>query len=151
MRWDLILLFSVLGLVSGIINLFGLIDINPYFISIAFWIISALVLGRFAKKKHFMHGFWAGAIGSLLGSILMYIFFDTYASHNAQMAEAMSKMPEGFDMRSVMLVGVPFGIAIGGVVLGLLTLLVGKTLGEPEKPAAAVTPPADEPPQTPEA
>ena len=145
MNWILILLVSLLGVLIGVVNIFGLIDISPWFISIALWIISALILGRFAHKKYFGHGFFAGLIASAVSSVLVYFFYDTYIANNPEIAEHMRQLPEGMDARSMMLFSSVVGAAIGGVVLGLLTMLTGKLFGEPEKAKPAETPPA--PPQ----
>ena len=48
----------------------------------------------------------------------------------------MKQVPEGFDMRNMMLISAPFTIAISGVVQGALTLLMGKLLGEKAAPAS---------------
>lgn len=146
MNWTLILLVSLLGVLVGIVNIFGLMDVNPYIISGVMWLLSALFLGRFAHRKYFNHGFITGIISSIVGSILVIVFWDTYVASNPKIAEQISQLPEGFDMRSVMYISSLVGAVIGGVILGLLTMLSGKVFGEPEpaKPAIPTTPP-DEP------
>ena len=132
MNWTLILLVSLLSVLISLVNLFGLVDLNPWVIGIFTWVIAALILGRFAHKKYFMHGFWTGVIESLVGAILIYLFFDTYIVNNPKIAEQMAQMPEGMDARTMTLITSVIGAAVSGAVLGLLTLLTGKVFGEPE-------------------
>lgn len=145
MNWTLILLVSLISILIGLVSLFGLVDLNPWIIGAFTWVISALILGRFAHKKYFMHGFWAGVIGSLVGSVLMYFFWDTYLANNPQMGERLSQMPEGMDARTMTLVSSIFGAAISGVVMGLLAWLSGKVFGEPEATSETTTIPGENP------
>lgn len=139
MNWKLILLVSLLGVLIGLVNLFGLVELNQWFVAIVWWLIAALILGRFAPQKYFGHGLWTGVIESLVSTILIYLFFDMYVANNPKVAAQMAQMPEGLDARTMTLVSMLFGVVISGVVLGLLTLLSGKVFGEPETAAEVVT------------
>ncbi|MBU0508948.1 hypothetical protein KKH27_08955 [bacterium] len=147
MNWKLIFVVSLLGVLIGLVSLFGLVDLNQWFIAIMWWLIAALILGRFAHKKYFGHGLWTGVIESLVSSTLIYLFFDTYVANNPKVAEQLAQLPPGVDARSMMLINMLVGVIIGGVVLGLLTLLSGKVFGEPE-PQPTVELPMESPPPT---
>lgn len=62
-----------------------------------------------------------------------YIWYDTYMANHPQMADMMKNSP--IDLRTMQLIVGPFIGAISGVVIGLITLLVGAIAGK--KPAAA--------------
>ena len=147
MRWMLILLLSLLGILLGALNLMGLVDgAMGYVVSIILWLIMAIIIGRFAGGKYFLHGFLTGLIFALINSLMLYLFYDTYLANSATMQEAMSKVPEGFNMRTVMLAGAPINAGIAGVVLGLLSLLGGKLFGvKKEEPALPEPPKSDTP------
>lgn len=148
MRWSLILLLSLGGLLMGVLALLGMVEgTMAWVISIALWLVMAVVLGKFAGGKYFMHGFLTGIIFALLNSLLVYIFYDIYVANSAAMQEALSKVPEGFNMRTLMLVGVPINAGISGVVLGLLAMLGGKLFGAKKEEAPLELPPTDTPPQ----
>lgn len=146
MRWLLIVLLSLLGILLGVLNLMGLVDGTlSYVVSLIFWLIMAIIIGRFAGGKYFLHGFLTGLIFALINSFMVYLFYDTYMANSAAMQEAMSKVPEGFNMRTVMLAGAPINAGIAGVVLGLLSILGGKLFGVKKEETPAPEPPKSGP------
>jgi hypothetical protein len=141
MRWLLIVLLSLLGVLLGVLNLLGLAEgAMAWVFSIVLWLVMAILIGHFAGGKYFLHGFLTGIIFALINSVIVYLFFDTYMASSA-MQEAMSKMPEGFNMRTVMLAGAPINAGIAGVVLGLLSILGGKLFGVKKEATSAPEPP----------
>ncbi|RPH93606.1 hypothetical protein EHM69_09775 [candidate division KSB1 bacterium] len=138
MNWAVILILSALGVLTGLITMQGWIDGMEWPLAILTWLLMAVVLGRFATKKVFLHGFLTGIISSLIGSVMVYFFFDTYVANSSRMAEAISKAPEGFDMRSIMLWTAPINAALGGVLVGLLAMLGAKIFGTKPAPVAPV-------------
>ncbi|MDD5088796.1 MAG: hypothetical protein PHI18_08365 [bacterium] len=148
MNWTLILLVSLISILIGLVSLFGLMDVNPWIVGAFTCVISALILGRFSRRKYFMHGFWAGVIGSLVSTMLMYLFWDTYLASNPAIADKLAQMPQGMDARTMTLISSIFGAAISGVVMGLLAWLAGRIFGEPEaaEEAAATGEKQDNPP-----
>jgi uncharacterized membrane protein YeaQ/YmgE (transglycosylase-associated protein family) len=156
MRWGLIVLLCVIGFLTGLANLYGLFQGFETWVSIAEWIVFGAILGAFARRKYFLHGFLTGIISGVLGSVLIYFSYDTYTANNAAIRQAMEKMPAGMDMRSMMLYTAPIGWGVAGVVAGLLALLGGKLLGEkPVEPKpdlsalTGTTPPPEEKSNTP--
>jgi hypothetical protein len=142
MRWLLIILLSLLGVLLGVLNLLGLAPgAMTYVFSIVLWLVMAILIGRFAQGKYFLHGFLTGIIFSIINTVIVYLFYDTYVANSVAMQEQMAKMPEGFNMRTVMLAGAPIGAGIAGVVLGLLSILGGKLFGVKKEEAPAPEPP----------
>ena len=144
MRWLLIVLLSLLGVLLAVLNLLGLAEgAMAWVFSIVLWLVMAILIGQFAGGKYFLHGFLTGVIFALINSVIVYLFYDTYMANSTAMQEAMSKMPEGFNMRTVMLAGAPINAGIAGVVLGLLSLLGGKLFGVKKE-----APPTPQPPKS---
>ena len=125
MRWGLIILVAA---VSVLVSLLGILGILPsaWWLSLLIWVVLAIVLGQFAKAKFFMHGFLTGLISALIGALLIYLLYDSYAANNPAIMEKAQKMPAGVNMRSMILYTSPLNAGIAGVVMGLLTLLAGK-------------------------
>jgi hypothetical protein len=147
MRWILILLLSLLGILQGLLSLMGLIEgVMAYVVSIILWLIIAIIIGRFAGGKYFLHGFLTGLIFALINSLMVYLFYDTYLANSTAMQEALRKVPEGFNMRAVMLAGAPINAGIAGVVLGLLSILGGKLFGVKKEETTIPEPPKSDTP-----
>jgi phosphoglycerol transferase MdoB-like AlkP superfamily enzyme len=146
MRWLLIVLLSLLGVLLGLLNLLGLAEgAMAWVFSIVLWLVMAILIGHFAGGKYFLHGFLTGIIFALINSVIVYLFYDTYMANSTAMQEAMSKMPEGYNMRTVMLAGAPINAGIAGVVLGLLSILGGKLFGVKKAETPAPEPPKSGP------
>jgi hypothetical protein len=135
MNWRWILMLAGLGVLVSIAGIAGWIPAGGYWIPIGLILIFAVLLGYNVRQKHFMHGFLTAVIWTLIGGLLQFMFWDTFIANNPEVAEKMAQVPEGMDMRPWMWVGIVFGAAIYGVILGLLTLLMGKLLREKETPA----------------
>ena len=136
MNWNWVLLMACFGIVMGLVNLTGWADGREWYLWIIIGLITALVLALKVRGKYFKHGFVTAIIAATVNTLLIYLFFDQYLANSAKMQEAMKQVPEGFDMRNMMLISAPFTIAISGVVQGALTLLMGKLLGEKAAPAS---------------
>jgi hypothetical protein len=144
MRWTIILLMSMVGVLVGVLNIFGVLSGVGWWVWILLWVLMAVVLGKQVPGKYFMHGFLVGILSGVINSLLTYFFYDTYAANSPQFAEAAAKMPPGYDFRAMMLYTLPVNAAIGGVVMGLLTMLAGKIFGtkpEEKKPEEISTTP----------
>lgn len=129
MNWILIISLSLFGVMVGMLSIFGVTEGKEYWMLGIVLLVSSLVLGMKAPGKFFKHGFFTALISALLSSVLHYVFYDTYMANNASFAEQMSQVPDGFNMRIMMLVGGPFSGAISGVILGGLTILMARLLG----------------------
>jgi hypothetical protein len=147
MQWTIILGLSALGLLNSLLTIYGVYGSAGKWIGWLLFVVNLVVLGRYAKRKFFMHGFLTGLVSGLLGGMVMYLLYDTYLSNNPEIAEAFSKMPQSMDPKTQMMIWMPFGVAVSAVLLGLLTMLAGKFLGP--KPVVEDLP--AEPPVTDEA
>ena len=143
MNWKMILSLAGLGVLLAIATIFGWLP-STYWTAIGLIVVIAALLGYTVKQKLFMHGFWTAVIWSLIGGALQFVFWDQYIANNPDVAEKVSKVPEGTDIRPWMAIGIVFGAAIYGVILGLLAMLFGKLLGEKPAPEATETPVAEQ-------
>jgi hypothetical protein len=144
MNWKLILSLALINVLLGLLTIFGLLGSTATWIGLLILAVMAVVLGRFAEKKYFMHGFLTGVIGSLVAAVLQFALYDTYVANNPELAQSMDKLQEvfpSFDGSWMTLLFAPLGAAFNGAILGLLAILGGKIFGP--KPAPA-TEPADE-------
>jgi len=156
MRWGLDILLGLIGILMGIMSVMGWVaGWEGAIVGLLVGVVVALILGQFAGGKYFWNGFVVGAVSALLSSIVMLLQFDTYFAHFSQtdkFKEAVDKMTQAGksadDLKSIMhtttLVGMPFGVAIGGAIQGLLAWIAGKIFGK--KPQVTVV---EEPEQTP--
>jgi hypothetical protein len=156
MRWGLDVLLGLIGILMGFMSVMGwIVGWEGAIVGLLVGVVVALILGQFAGGKYFWNGFVVGGISALLSSLVMLLQFDTYFAHFAETAkfkDTMDKMTQAGksvdDLKSIMhtttLIGVPFGIAIGGAIQGLFAWLAGKVFGK--KPAPLVV---SEPVETP--
>jgi hypothetical protein len=141
MRWLLIILLSLLGVLMGLLSIFGLAEgAMTWVIQIIFWLVMAILIGRFAGGKYFLHGLLTGIIFALIYSVMVYFLFDTMLANSSAMQEQMAKMPQGYNMRTLMLATAPINAGVAGVVLGLLSLFGGKLFGVKKEEAPAEPP-----------
>ena len=142
MNWKMILSLAGLGVLLAIATIFGWLP-STYWTAIGLIVVIAALLGYTVKQKLFMHGFWTAVIWSLIGGAIQFLFWDQYMANNPDVAEKMSQVPEGMDMKPIMAIGTVVSAAIYGVILGLLAMLFGRLLGEKKEPAPV---PSDEQP-----
>jgi len=133
MNWKLLFSLSLLGLVMAVATLYWIGPrIEPLFWLIDF-VFCAWMIVRRAPGRLFLHGFVLGLLNCVWVTAAHYIWYDTYMANHPQMADMMKNSP--IDLRTMQLIVGPFIGAISGVVIGLITLLVGAIAGK--KPAAA--------------
>ena len=148
MNWKMIFLLSGLGVLMGLAGVYGWMSGFEIWIWIGLMLIAGALLGNTVKTKHFWNGFLTAALWSVLAGIIEIALLDTYLANNPETAAKFENMSEGFSPALAFLISIPFGAAISGVVLGLLTLLFGKLLGEKPAPAPVETVSTEQPDTT---
>jgi NhaP-type Na+/H+ or K+/H+ antiporter len=133
MNWRWILMLATLGVLVSLASIMGWIP-SSMWLTAGLVLVVAALLGHNVKDKLFLHGFLTAVIWTLIGGALQFAFWDTFMANNPEVQEKMAKVPEGMNIRPFMAIGIVVGGAIWGAVLGLLTMLAGKLLGE--KPQA---------------
>jgi len=142
MRWLLIVLLSLLGVLLALLSIFGWVEgAMMLVIGIILWLIIAILIGRFANGKFFLHGFLTNLISTLLSSLLIYFFWDTYMANSTAMQERLTQGPEGINYRIITLATSPLVAGVYGAVLGLLSILGGKLFGVKKEETSAAEPP----------
>lgn len=123
MNWKKILLVAPLGLIMGLLSLFGLTrGIEPFL-----WLLIALGsawwLTKTVPTRMFLHGLLAGLLMGFGNSVMQSLFLDSYLASNPESAEGFQQIPGGFSPRLfVLLAGAIVG-TVYGLFLGLVTLL----------------------------
>lgn len=131
MNWQLILTLSLLGVVVGLVSVFG-------FMGRLIWLLWLCVGGfcawQFARKTRrylFLHGFYLGIFIGVCASWVQAIFLPTYLSNNPGMAETFNGLPHNLNPALVLLIMGPIVGTVSGVVIGLLAIIAGKVAQGP--------------------
>lgn len=121
MQWKLLLALSTLGLVSGLIALFGWwAAMGPYPYAIGF-MICTFALATKVENKHALHGLILGLLIGAVEALVGQLFVNTYLDHNLDQAEAYMWSFGRF----FVLIGLISGV-VYGVVLGLTGWVIGR-------------------------
>lgn len=142
MNWRWILMLAALGVLVGLLGVFGVLP-SSIWLSIGLVLIAAVGLGYNVKQKLFLHGFLTAVIWTLVGGVLQFLFWDTMVSNHPEIQEKLAQVPEGMNMQVLIAIGIVVNAAILGVVLGLLAMVGGKLLQEKPEPETGVPPDAE--------
>ncbi len=130
MRWKVILLLSLFGLLMGALSLGGFTRGIELWYWIAIAAISALVLARSAQQRHFLHGWFVGALSGLWNGTVQAAFFTTYAANNPASIQNTDGSSFVLTPTFVLIAGPIIGM-IYGVVVGLLSQVTARILKPP--------------------
>ncbi len=131
MNWQLILSLSLLGVVMGLVSVFGFMGNEVW---LMWFCVGAFCAWQFARKTHhnrFLHGFYLGIFAGVCASWVQAIFLSTYISNNPQMREAFNTLPQNRHPVFVVLIMGPIVGAVSGIVFGLLAFIAGKIVQGP--------------------
>lgn len=133
MQWKLLLALSTLGIVSGLIALFGWwAATGPYPYAICF-MICTFFLAKKVETSHARHGLVLGLLIGAVEALVGQLFVNTYLANNLDQAEAYMW---SFGLFFV-LVGLISGVSYG-TVLGLSGWVIGRVRGSQQAVARAV-------------
>jgi hypothetical protein len=126
MNWKIIFLLSSFGVLMGISSVFGLLQDIEWILWILTGVVSAAIMGRFVKKRHFSHGFYLGLLNVLLATSIQVIFFKEFLSNNSRFAERLESISISMEERVFFLLLAPAVGILSGLVLGTMTFTAAK-------------------------
>ena len=120
MNWQIILLYSLFGVLMGILSVNGFTKKIEPLLWILFGLFTAFMVARNVPGKAYLHGFFIGLSWGIFNAVLQSLFFDTYIKNNPKYREAFQKRatlkPRYFFLFSGLMIGVVTGIVLGGLV-----------------------------------
>jgi hypothetical protein len=126
MNWQLILSLSLLGVVVGLVSVFGFLGGQIWMLWLCVAAFCAWQFARHTRRYLFLHGFYLGIFVGVCASWVQAIFLPTYISNNPGMAETFNNLPRDMHPSFVVLIMGPFIGAVAGIVIGLFALIAGK-------------------------
>ena len=118
MHYKLILLFSSIGLLMGLLSVAGLTQGIEPFLWLIVGIITAWVVSRKVVRQ-FLHGFLIGLAWGTLNGIVQSLFFDTYMENNPHLRPDLESIPFISARLFVLAMGPVIGLLTGAVVGGM--------------------------------
>lgn len=126
MDWTVIIIFSAVGLIMGLLSVKGFTQKLEPFLWLLFSIVVALVLSKNVAHKTFLHGVLIGLSWGIINGLTQSAFFDTYLASNPQLKQSFSKstfiQPRYFGLITGPIIGVLTGLVLGGLSLLLKKL-----------------------------
>lgn len=128
--WRLILALSMFGLVMALATIATIPSQTEPVFWVAIFLFCAVVIGRRARGRAFIHGLLVGIVNSFWVTTAHIAFFHQYLANHPREAAMMTSMPMPERPRVMMLlVGPVVGIA-SGLVIGLLSLAAGRLVNQ---------------------
>jgi hypothetical protein len=131
MNWQLILSLSLLGVVMGLVSVFGFMGNQIWVLWLCMAAFCAWQFARKTRHNLFLHGFYLGIFVGVCASWVQAIFLPTYISNNPQMVEAINDLPHDLHPAFVLLIMGPIIGAASGIIVGLFALIAGKIVRGP--------------------
>ncbi len=130
MRWPLILLLSLHGVVVGGAVVLGLLPESPRWLEFALWMAMAVVvvpiLGFKIRRLPMANGFVCGLLAGLLSHAIVIAFFTTFLDNNPEAAAQLTSDQVGLDVRLYRAIIAPPISMTWGLVIAVGTLVVFK-------------------------
>jgi hypothetical protein len=137
MNWQLILGLSLLGVVVGLVSVFGFMGGQIWVL----WLcVAAFCAWQFARKTRrylFLHGFYLGIFVGVCASWVQAIFLPTYLSNNPRMAETLGNLPHNLHPSFLLLIMGPIVGTVSGIVIGLFAIIAGRISRRPTSDSAS--------------
>ena len=121
MNWKLILLLPLIGLILGVMELFGLGGAIGLILGLVAVLVIALLIGKFAPRRYFLHGLLTGLLTGAIPPILRVIFSGMYIENNPEVAERLAAVPPEVPVAALLAIGIPIGAVFMGVLIGLVS------------------------------
>jgi hypothetical protein len=126
-QWRLILFLSLFGVAMGAFSVMGFTGGAEPFLWPIIAIFCAIVIGT-KTNRTFANGLFTGLLVGGIAPLIQAVFFHTYISNNAAAAAQLKQLPPGLSPRLIFFIQVPLIGLISGMVLGLLSWIVGKVV-----------------------
>jgi len=126
MKWGLVAELALPGLAIGIAVVYGMSE-TPMFVAFGILrLVAALWIARAVRRRHFAHGFWAGALGGGSAVLAGAALYGTYTEHHPEFVENAAKTAPSLDPR-LFLVVLALGVGLAhGLVQGLLAWITAR-------------------------
>jgi hypothetical protein len=128
MKWPLIFLLSLFGLVMG----FGTIDSIPFAIEPFCWafifIVCAFVIAKYCTEKYFLNGLAVSIVNAIWMTIMHLVFFTAYTTNHTMEMRVIEKLVMPDEPQIVMFFTGIISGATSGLILGLLSYAAAKIL-----------------------
>lgn len=128
MKWKLILLLSLFGLLMAIATVFVIPSKIEPVCWLAIFIICAYLIAKSCTEKYFLTGFLVSLLNAVWITTIHIILFDTYIANHSQEAAMMTNMPIPVSPRLMMLMTGPVIGILSGLILGLFAFVASKIL-----------------------
>jgi len=130
MKWKLLALLSLVGVAMGFITLYFIPARYEAIVGTPLFIFCAWFIGRYAEKRHLLHGFVQGVLNSAIVTYIHVAMSDIYfARHPADAAQyAKMSAESGATMHEAMMLMGVFVALVSGLVLGLFSLIGRKAV-----------------------
>jgi len=127
-NWKLILAISILGLLHGVLSLFGIVRGWEQTIWIVFGLLSIISIVWKVKTNFFLHGLLMGLGITIFTGLPQSFFLDTYLNANPDIREQLdpTKNYSLFVLAFIPVFGSVYGLLIGIISLGIKRLTKNK-------------------------
>jgi len=120
MKWGFVVELALPGVAIGLAVVLGMGEAPTWILWGVLRVLIALGIARTVRRRHFAHGFFAGAIGAAVAVLCGVVFFGTYTSHHPEYLERAATTAANLDPRLLLgLIALGVGLA-HGIVQGTL-------------------------------
>jgi hypothetical protein len=130
MNWKLILLLSLLGLALALLSVYTLSPISEFVVWIVVTIISAVVIGKYAPDKYFLHGFVLAIVNTFWVTVTQVTLFYTYIATHPEYIQMTERLPAALadHPRRLIIYRSPVIAILSGLLVGLFSWIAGKVM-----------------------
>lgn len=128
MTWKQRLLIAQMGVLFGVLSLFGLISGYEYYFAFGMIVFSAFLVSRIAQERFFTQGLIQGFLVWLVVILIQGLFIDFYFSNNPEAQEVAKDLPLG--ARAFTLLAGTAGAFVFGLVVGGFAFLINLVRGK---------------------
>lgn len=130
MKWKLIFLLALSGVVMGFITLYFIPAKYEAVIGTPIFLMCAYFIARYAEVAYFLHGLVLGILNSAIVTVMHASMAGVYMAHHPKDAVQFAKMSaeSGASVVQVMLLMGLFFAIISGITMGLFAIAGSKIL-----------------------
>lgn len=125
MKWGVVVELAAPGLAIGLAVVFGMGEGAMWILWIVLRLLIALAIARWLRRKHFAHGFCAGALGAGSAVGLAVAFFGTYTQNHPEFLEQAGRFPSLEPRLLLGIVAVAVALA-HGILQGILAWIASR-------------------------
>jgi hypothetical protein len=134
MVWRLILRLALVGVLMGILSLFGLTGKIEWLYWVVFGLFTAYAIGRIVPEKPFQHGLVTGCFW-ITSTLIKVIFYDTYIRFNPDFVATYANVSGGIGKaRIFMLITAPLQAVMIGLLIGFVAWIISRSFAKSPDP-----------------